>query len=232
MTEPIILTDLSLQQAQAIEEARLLQLVAESKLSLTTPQETIVETLQKGNQFTSPVTGETFGKLQMTRQDAEDTARNYTLLNRQDTSSGLTVMYLLDTRTQEVVRVMASTQYAEPQNGGDAARDFATNKQIQNVGIPVNQLADLERAELEFRDAKPEYANVSFKAVGYSLSGALQLGLEKLHPEWTKASGNILFNPSGVGTLPEGKTWREFVDLQQQTLNRSTKGVSFGLISS
>jgi Ca2+-binding RTX toxin-like protein len=221
MADPIILTDLSLQQAKAIEEARLLQLVAESKLSLTTPQDTVVEMLQKGNQFTNPVTGETFGKLQMTQKDAEKIAENYTLLDRQDTSSGLTVMYLLDTRTQEVVRVMASTQYAEPQNGGDAARDFATNRQIQNVGIPANQLADLERAELVFR-ANPEYANfanVPFKAVGYSLSGALQLGLEKLHPEWTKVSGNILFNPSGVGTLPEGKTWREFVDLQQQTLN-------------
>ncbi|KAF0161500.1 MAG: hypothetical protein FD157_4132 [Rhodocyclaceae bacterium] len=94
MTDPIILTDLSLQQARAIEQARLLQLVAESKLSSTTPNDKIVEVLQNGNRFTNTVTEETFGKLQMTERDAEYVAANFTLLNREDTSSGLTVMYL------------------------------------------------------------------------------------------------------------------------------------------
>ena len=182
------------------------------------------------------------GATRMTETQATDFLTRYTILSHlPNTASGFSATLMRDNITGAYTLAMRSTEYANPDKGGDWDRDGlnGADGEIFTYGFAFGQIASMEsyyehlklgesynsltmqwESDPSLNDFKtkfggPEKAQGAVLNVsGYSLSGQLAYVFTTLHPEVDKAT---VINGTGMGNIAIGKTLAQMVaDFRQQ----------------
>jgi pimeloyl-ACP methyl ester carboxylesterase len=202
---PINPSEVRITQVRKWLDAALLQVAAESYWHLALDAR---EILFRGNSPVAP--GDDPGDrskigqyIRMTEPQAEMFLQRYEVRHHHpNDSSGFSATLLLDTQTNAYTLAFRSTEYRNPDRGGDYDRDglFGADGDVAFRGFAFGQILAMERYWGQLIASGGPLAGVAkVNVVGYSLGANLATVFTELHSE--RINETIVFNAAGRGRI-------------------------------